>query len=64
MSKNVDRYGRPKIAVKLCNSAGCEGSELGCSSGDCVFSNHHAKSARWRYWTIDRFRKIFGREPR
>lgn len=63
MKKNVDRYGNPKIAVKLCNSAGCEGSEIGCT-GDCVMSTHHAKSARWRYWTIARFKKMFGREPR
>lgn len=64
MKKDVDRYGRPKISVKLCSSATCQGSEIGCSNGDCAMSGYHLKNAKWRYWTIDRFRKIFGREPR
>lgn len=61
--KTIDRYGKPKIAVKLCSSGGCSGSEIGCSNGDCM-NGHHAKNARWRYWTHERFVKIFGREPK
>lgn len=51
------------VMVKLCNSATCEGGENGCTNGDCLFSNHHKKSARWRKWTVKHYIKIFGREP-
>jgi hypothetical protein len=37
-----DRYGNLKIAVKQCSSATCNGSEIGCSAGDCI-NGHHAK---------------------
>lgn len=64
MNKIIDRHGKPKIAVKLCSSASCTGSEIGCSNGDCMMSNHHGRNAKWRYWTHERFIKVFGREPK
>jgi len=63
MNKKVDRHGIPKVAVKMCNSASCEGSEIGCSRGDCLTSSHHRKSCKWRYITIERFIKLFNRIP-
>lgn len=63
MAQRLDRYGRAKVCVKMCSSATCEGSEIGCGRGDCLSSKHHASNAYWRWWTIDRFIKIFDRLP-
>jgi len=52
------------ISVKMCSSATCQGSETGCSNGDCLTSTHHGKNARWRKMTLKMFRYLFEREPK
>jgi hypothetical protein len=61
--RHIDRHGQPKINVKQCTSATCQGSETGCSNGDCILSGHHSRTSKWVYWTINHYYTIFGRYP-